>query len=415
MASIEEIYRKSISDRKTEYEAVGISRVKIDNNEYTNYAQFQFIWEKTYVKSPKRSGSGSMGNLNSYATFVTPHLQMNFALMSIDDYRRIMRQHYERNEFTVECYDPIYNDTIVAKMYFATEQMAKLHTIANMRLKNDGSWEEWVDLVAVEDYTVELIGTNNDLDLVSVIYHLNPPTDTGEGDSTEGEEDVYKGEEIVIGSGSTFKDETFGGAYSFDKWTTNPDGSGNVYVDGNAYTINSNIVLYAQWQKTTAHTLTYNYGLADPAINESANTYITSINVVQGESIGALPVVETPTVTINEKVYRPYYNGAWYKTPVKATNSVAVTNNELYWSDRDSSIYLIYDVMTYPITYYVDGKLRFTESGIQYNNILPLPQLVKENHTFDGWYTTADYQDGTKISGNMPPYALTLYGRFIAN
>ena len=104
---------------KREYMAVDIGTVWIDDVPYTNYGQYKFIYEKTYAKEPKRSSGGSMPALNSYATFLTPHLIIDFSIMSIDDYRSIMKQHYSRNEFTVKCYDPIWNTQIKVKMYFA--------------------------------------------------------------------------------------------------------------------------------------------------------------------------------------------------------------------------------------------------------------------------------------------------------
>jgi hypothetical protein len=234
-----------------EYVAQDIDKVIIDGDTFTNYGDFQFVWEKSYVKSPARSNGGSIDNLNSYATFVTPHLILNFSVMSIDDYRAIMRKDLERNEFVVECYDPIYNRRVTAKMYFATQQMAKLYTIAQTRL-NGEAWEEFVEIVGVQGYTVELIGTNNDLDLVSVVYHLNPPADTGVADQTIGEDSVYKGEEIAIGGvASAFTSETFNNKYVFTKWNLSASGGeqGN-YLNEYNYNINTDLVLYAQWQKT---------------------------------------------------------------------------------------------------------------------------------------------------------------------
>ena len=76
---------------KKEYEAVDISKVKIDEITLTNYKAYSFIWEKTFVKSPERSSDGSLGNLNSYATFLTPHLILDFSVMSIEDYRAKQR------------------------------------------------------------------------------------------------------------------------------------------------------------------------------------------------------------------------------------------------------------------------------------------------------------------------------------
>lgn len=407
-----------------EYEAVGIEKVVIDGNTFSNYGAYQFIWEKTFVKSPERSASGSLGNLNSYATFLTPHLILDFSIMSIDDYRAIMKLHYEKNEFTVECYDPIYNNTIKAKMYFGTEEMAKLYTINRKRLNSQEEWEDWIELVGVREYKVELIGTNNEIELVSVTYHLNPPDDVSREDYTIGEPDVYNGEEIVIGaSASSITRQTFGGSYVFDKWNTsaNPKDTekGVVYIDGNVSTIGKyGLTLYAQWRSTTEHILSYNYGLADPEINESDYSYVTNKKVAYGQRIGALPNVEVPKVKAKdiidgkEKEYSPYYNGAWYTTPVKGNDSVALYDNIAYWAFRDSTIYLLYDTKKYPLNLYLDGKL-YQSNSFAYNTDTNLPLLVKSGSKFDGWYYTSDFKQGTKFSGNMPPYDLTLYARWV--
>ena len=404
-----------------EYEAVGIDCVKIDENTFTNYGQYQFIWEKTFVKSPERSANGAIGNLNSYATFLTPHLILNFSVMSIEDYREIMKMHYSRNEFVVECYDPIYNQTIAVKMYFATEEMAKLYTIAQNRLLPDGQWEEWLDIVGVTEYTVELIGTNNDLDLVSVIYHLNPPSDTGYTDYSVGEDYVYRGEDLIIGGAAKdITSETFGGKYKFTKWNVSSDNptvtkaQGN-FIDGTVYTVNSYLILYAQWENLTTHTLSYNYGVADKLIEDSQ--YVASKQVTEGKPIGALPIVAIPKVEHKDingvnREYSPYSNGHWYKTPIKSAFTEYLLDNTIYWATRDSTIYLLYDVAKYELTLYLEGVL-YQKNYIEYNTPMNLPTLVRANYKFDGWYSTSDFQEGTKISGNMPPYGLSLYARWI--
>lgn len=417
---------------KNEYRAVDIDKVVIDGDTFTNYGDFQFVWEKSYVTSPTRSNSGAIDNLNSYATFVTPHLILNFSIMSIDDYRAIMRKDLERNEFIVECYDPIYNKRISVKMYFATPQMAKLYTIAKTRL-NGEAWEDFVEIVGVHGYTVELIGTNSDIEKVSVIYYLNAPINTNTNMpyvpdnalSSYAEEDVYNGQEIVIGNAATsIVNETFGGALRFTKWNISRDNplesktQGN-YINGNTMTVGEHgIKLYAQWENSEDRTLSFNYGLADPSIAESTYTYETSRKVVQGKSIGTLPTAETPTVKAKdlngeERTYTPYYNGAWYKTPVKAENSVAVKSGDLYWLDRDSTIYLLYDTIPYALNLWLDGDLYQTNS-LAYNSPMNLPLLVKKGYKFDGWYYTSDFQKDTKASGLMPPYNLALYGRWVA-
>lgn len=405
------------------YEAVDIAEVKIDGNRFRNYGAYSFIWEKTFVKSPERSADGSLGNLNSYATFLTPHLIMDFSVMSIEDYREIMKMHYEANEYTVECYDPIYNRKIKAKMYFGTEEMAKLYTIAQNRLLPNGQWEEWVDLVGVTEYKVELIGTNNDLDLVSVTYHLNPPASTGVADKTEGEPDVYKGEELIIGGASTFPSETFGGAYKFKKWNVSPDGGvlGN-YINGYAYTINTDLVLYAQWEETKSHTLTFNYGLADEIASQNPDKYPTQRTVVYKKGIGEIPVA--PYIEVDGEYVSPYENGAWYKTPTKAINSYPVYSNDPYWIDRDGVLYLLYDTKSYNLTLKISEK-EPSASGIyvfetylvgklKYGTSLNLPIPIKTGYNFDGWYTHADFAEITKYTGDtMPAHDLTLYARWI--
>ena len=138
--TIGKILRYSLEERKgsrfnvggvdREGKPIGISVVKIDGNEFTDYGAFSFLWEKSYVKSPERSGDGSIGNLNSYATFVTPHLKIDFSMMSIDSYRILMKLLYEKNEHIVQCYDIVNNEFTTNNMYFATEEMPKLWTIA---------------------------------------------------------------------------------------------------------------------------------------------------------------------------------------------------------------------------------------------------------------------------------------------
>ena len=400
----------------TTYEATEIKYIKIDGDTFTNYGDFQFVWEKSYVREPTRSGDGTIGNLNSYATFITPHLIINFSVMSIDDYRSIMRKDLGKNEFLVECYDPIYNTTTVNKMYFAPQSLAKLYTINRMRLNGD-AWEEFIELAGVHDYTVELIGTNSAVDTISVTYHLNPPAGLT-NDRTEGEDDVYVGQEVVIGKSSTFQSETFGGRYNFIGWNISPQGgeTGN-YVDGTAYAITGNLVLYAKWQPTTEHTLLFNYGVAEPKIDSATMQPITKRTVVKGKSIGVLPTPDpSPSVTYEGAIIRPYHNAQWWKTATKVPTAegvnLVVQNNQNYWSDRDESIFLLYDVYEYTVVHYIDGE-KISETLVPYNEKLPLPTYVKDGYTFDGWYKTSDFKEGSRASGNMPPKRLNLYARWI--
>lgn len=234
------------------YRADAMEKVVINGNTFTNYGDFQFMWEKSYVKSPVRSASGMIENLNSYATFATPHLIMDFSIMSIDDFRAIVRMDLEQNEFVVECYDPIFNKRNSFRMYFATLEMAKLHNLSRKRFNStQNEWEDFIEIVGVNEYKVELIGTNVEGEEVTITYNLNPPSDTGAINVIESVK-YPKNSSVVIGADVTYMtDKTFNGKYTFQKWNISPNGNptGN-YLNGVEYTIITDTVLYAQWQKT---------------------------------------------------------------------------------------------------------------------------------------------------------------------
>lgn len=152
---------KTINESKN-YIATGIGGYSVDGVEYAGYGEYTFTWEKTLSKTPERALDGNMGNLDTFSSFVVPRMKVDYSLMTITDYRRLMKQYLNKNtetnkfenknHFTVTCYDPIYDETITADMYMATPAEPKFYT----RTEEDGT----VELLGVRDYTVEFIGTN---------------------------------------------------------------------------------------------------------------------------------------------------------------------------------------------------------------------------------------------------------------
>lgn len=152
MSSVEE----TITNRNG-FIADGMESFSVDGVVYTGYAKYTFLWERSYLEEPKRNGKGSIENMNEiYASFPTAHLIVDYSVMSIGDYRTMMKQLLPngKNEFTVHCYDPIYDKMIDVKMYFATPEKPEYYCLANSEGK--------VELLGVQNYTVELIGTNSD-------------------------------------------------------------------------------------------------------------------------------------------------------------------------------------------------------------------------------------------------------------
>ena len=258
--TIREIVMLSPEDKKELYRASGlpnktIEAVKIDNETFTDFSAFSFLMEKSFVKSPTRASDGSIGNLDSYAWFLTPHLKIDFGLLSIESYRTIMRLIQSKNEFTVTCYDPVQDKNVTHNMYFATEQMPKLWSIAKALVSGSGKREEWVELLGVQDYTIELIGTNTDVEPIAVIYDLNVPLN-----ATWGGEINYIAETTshithLVGAAfnnngerSDATDITFGNLYKFKYWCDKADGTGFKYVNGNEYLFKTDTTLFAIWE-----------------------------------------------------------------------------------------------------------------------------------------------------------------------
>jgi hypothetical protein len=239
------------NDRLDKYCTKEIKKIIIDGNEFEGYKAYSFFWEKTYAKEPERSASGNIGNLDSYPTFITPHLQINFSMLSIADYRRLYELILSRNEFEVTCYDPTdrNNSTTTNKMYFYPDSLPKLNMISRIVQMADMK-EKWVELLGVQDYTVEMVGTNNDIETQFTInYHRNPPMSGINNDVIQ--KIVNKGSEVLVGQGAeTIMDATYGD-YKFRKWCTvqNPSNidKGINYLAGNKLFAYKNIDLYAQW------------------------------------------------------------------------------------------------------------------------------------------------------------------------
>ena len=407
--TLQEIMALPPQQRFSQFQEVGIDCVKIDGNEIRDYKAYRFIWEKTYVQSPERSTGGSLGALNSSATYLVGHLYLDFSLMSIEEYRLIMDLHYSKNEFIVECRDIINKKPIKIKMYFATEEVAKLFTLANTLFGGD---ENNVMLLGVQDYTVELIGTNNDLDLISVMYYPNYEsieTNQTPYPTFEAEDDVYMGEEIMVGSNSTYPDNPPNG-YKFKHWI---DDNGIVYSNGSYITVNSPLNLYAVWEISNTATLTFDYGLSSIYIENG--TEKTNKEVQYNQAIGELPLLEnSPAVTFDDTTNFPYHSPTWRKSP--SDKSEQVTSSTPYWSTRNSTIYAVYSTYKYSISFVTNiPEITLPTIFANYNTNIALPNLIRTGYTFDGWYRNSNFTGNKIVWTTMPPFSVTLYAKWTEN
>lgn len=421
METIREILGLPFDDeRRAKYNANAInkriSKVIIDGNTIRGYKAFSFLWEKTYIKSPERSANGTIGNLNSYATFVTPHLQIDFSLLSIDDYRKIMDLIYSRNEHTVQCYDIVYDKITVNKMYFATESMPKLEAITRQLqtdIGTDGYTYNTIEVIGVRDYTIELIGTNAQLGGLTVTYHPNIPS--GISSSLTGVTvDVADGEEILVGVGTetimeTTLTDTASLNWSFKVWNTKADETGTSYTLNEVKKITQNTELYAIWLPNDTFTLSYNYGLGAPEVDNYGNA-IYSKEIKIGDAYGELYESAPPTVKFMGGTYTPYIGKGWFKNPNGLGTALSTTTT--YDIKGNSTIYQVFEPISYTLTFETNGGTQILPITNAYNSAIAIPIPQKDGFAFGGWY----YDDGTfkeQFGGYMPPKDKTIYAKWV--
>lgn len=393
-----------------------IDRVVIDGNVFTDFSAFSFLWEKSYIKSPVRSGNGVIGNLNSYATFLTPHLKIDFSLMSIDSYRAIMNLLYKKNEFTVTCYDVVNNCDTTNKMYFSTEEMPKLFTIVEALNGNESA----IELLAVQDYTVEMVGTNESLDVLEVLYYDNNGNLIAEATQT-----FEKDTEVIINYNFVPT-----GNYRFDGvWRTS---QGGVVRNGDALRLVNNLALYAVVVPTEEFTLSFSYGNGNVLYSQTTGE-VNNIKITNGQTIAqaisnanitlengskfTFPTNGTgsKSVELNGKTYTPYEFKGWYWT-TEPNDNTRVTSNTVFDYNLNRILYQIYKPREYTITFYSnDSNIYFDTISVPYGQNVALPNPRKVGYTFGGWFTSSDFKDGTRFGATMPPYSVTLYGKWVKN
>lgn len=228
------------------YDVSELSSIWIDGNEITGYFTYTFFNAKTLNKKPTRSKGGQIKNINNYSFFITPRLKIYFNYLSLESYQTIMRLIQSKNEFTVRLFDIEKGEMVTHKMYFSTEDYPELAF-------------GYGKLRGIKGYTIELQGTNNDLNGIKVQYYVNPPVsgtgyDTTHIDTTE----FTSGSPIVVGKEArdimNVQGMTFNNQYVFAAWSVanEPIYSNNTgfkYIDNESYVMNGseNIKLYATW------------------------------------------------------------------------------------------------------------------------------------------------------------------------
>lgn len=231
------------------YKATVLDQIEIDGNIIRGYMEYSFLNEKSYFEQPTRSSNGAIENINSYATFLTPRLIIKYNIMNIEDYRKLMMLLQSKNEFTVTCYDIVQNKRVTHKMYAAPTSMPVIY-------------QQYLMALGVQEFSLELIGTNNDVAEYTITYDYNIPdpyqvwfsklsnTQTFYKNATGimGENATYQEGDTTYNLNSAHTRELLGNKYEFVCWNDKKSGDGTVYIDGEAYFMATSRTLYAQWR-----------------------------------------------------------------------------------------------------------------------------------------------------------------------
>lgn len=386
-----------------------LDRIKIDGTEIQGYFEYSYIDEKSYVTEPQRSANGTMDNLNSYATFLTPHLMVKYNYMHIGDYRKLMQLLNSKNEFVVECYDIVLDKRVKHKMYHATPQMPTIH-------------QRNLEVLGIKDYTIELIGTNNEFDTIDILYH-----DQNGNLIADATQTVEKGTDTIIGY-----DFVAPSGYRFDGQWENEHGT--PYNNGDAIFISPSLgeylKLYVKLAPANEYTLSFAYGNGYPLYTQTAGA-ITQIPIKLNEAIST--AVSRADITLDngakftfpsngtggksvlyEEAYTvPYDFKGWYWTP-EAHDDTRVYDYTTLSQGLNRTIYQIYEPKKYRVTFVTNTQtITYTPQDIAYGSIVPLPALRMPEYTFIGWYTDATLQKA--FGGTMPPKDITLYAKWEKN
>lgn len=157
---LREAYKNSQIDRITIFDGT-------QELEVTGYAEYSYLDEKAYKTQPIRNQDGSIQEIEEYATFCTPRLIIKYNMMGIEDYRSLMKMLKRRNGFIIKCYDVVEDKIVKNEMYVATPSMPIIY-------------QQCLIALGIQEYAIELIGTNAKTKIKFTIYEEEVVADFGD-------------------------------------------------------------------------------------------------------------------------------------------------------------------------------------------------------------------------------------------
>ena len=218
----------------------------------------------------------------------------------------------------------------------------------------------------------------------TITYELNGGTNVPENPPS------YNVETETI----TLKDPVKTG-YTFAGWYMAGDFTGDAVTEITQGST-GNITLYAKWIKEGDYTITYVN--VDGATSENPASYN----------------VETETITLKDPVKPGYTFAGWYKAEDFTGNAVTEIPQG---STGNITLYAKWELVSYTITYELNGGINASENPPSYNvetETITLKDPVKPGYTFGGWYMAEDFTGDavTEITQGSTG-DITLYAKWV--
>jgi len=300
---------------------------------------------------------------------------------------------------------------------------------------------------------------NATLYAVWAINHYSVSFDANEGSGSITSQDFTHG----VAQNLTLNTAITRNSYHFDGWSTTSTGEVE-YADGASYTTTNNATLYAVWSNSYSITYSLDGGTvngSNPTTYEYADTSFSLINPTKngytftgwtgGDLVTPSTSVTIQTGSFGDRVYtanweinqytitfvtnggeevdeveQDYNASISLPTPIKTgytfSGWATISNGEVVFaggasysiSDEDVTLYAVWAINQYTITFVTNGGEDVEEIEQDYNTSVSLPTPIKTGYTFEGWYLDEDLTTTAEIS-TMPDENVTLYADWEIN
>jgi hypothetical protein len=280
--------------------------------------------------------------------------------------------------------------------------------------------EKFIEVLGVQDYTIELIGTNADIQLVEVRYY-----DENNNLIPEATKSVYRGTEVIVDWAYTPTNANvrFDGEWQYGS---------SIVRNGDIITPLSNINLVAKVKPTTEFSLSFDYGVGVTPIPQFSNDQVDVIPITYGQTIGTaidnanitpangskFDLSTTGTgpadVTYNNKKYLgnlAYSFVGWYWSSFDYEKN-KVERNTKYNFKTNKTVHQIYTPRMYAINFETNqSSISLAATTAKYGEKVNVPKLNVNGQTFKGWFWK-DGETEVAFNGIMPPFVLNLYAKW---